>query len=323
MSLWNCKIFNFKYGIIIKLKSWDGAERMALYYIDRKTGKKEKEIVYGDFFLKLAYEYKIGMPLLEAIVKKKIFSTLYGKLQDTRFSAGKINKFIRDYNIDLEEAEIPPGGFKSFNDFFARKLKPSSRPIAEDKNILISPADGRLLAFDNIDKDKILQIKGSYYKLEDLLRDKSLALEYHNGTCIIIRLCPTDYHRFHFPDEGYPDRARIIDGDYYSVNPLSLKNIKEVYCKNKREITIFNSLNFGKMLLIEVGATCVGSIIQTYKPFELVKKGDEKGYFKFGGSTVIILLKKGIVKIDDDLLKNTGDGIETKVSVGERIGYRI
>lgn len=295
---------------------------MAIYFIDRKTGKKKKEVVAGENFLKWTYESNTGKTLLEIIIKKKLFSSFYGMLQDFSFSKGKIDNFVKALDIDITEAVREQSkDYVSFNDFFARKLKPESRPIAKDESILISPADGRILAYDNINQNQILQIKGSFFKLEDLFQDRDLALEYNNGVCIIVRLCPADYHRFHFPDSGIPGESKLINGHYYSVNPLSLKNIARVYCENKREITLFESCNFGKIALIEVGATCVGSIVQAYNPHEYVHKGQEKGYFKFGGSTVIMILKKNTLIIDRDIVENTKNGFETKVNMGERIGY--
>lgn len=296
---------------------------LTIYYIDRKTGKKEKETVAGEKFLRWINDTKMGNSILETFVRKKLFSTLYGKLQDLSISKKKIPSFINDLDIDMSEAvKESHDMYSNFNDFFARRLKDDTRPIAEDNNTLISPADGRVFAYENIDINKVLQIKGSHYSLEELLQSKSLASKYENGTCIVIRLCPADYHRFHFPDGGVAEKSKFIDGYYYSVNPMTLRKFTEVYCRNKREITVFKSNNFGEVLLIEVGATCVGSIIQTYEPNIKVNKGDEKGYFKFGGSTVIMFIKKGQVKIDRDIIENTKNHIETKINMGEGIGKK-
>ncbi len=297
---------------------------MAIYFIDRKTGEKKEEIVAGEGFLKWIYESNIGRNFLEIFIKKKIFSLFYGMLQNLSFSTRKIDKFVDELKIDMAEADREQSSdYLSFNDFFARNLKPEARPIIDDENILISPADGRVLAYTDIDKNQMLQVKGSFFTLKDLFQDEGLALEYTNGACIIIRLCPADYHRFHFPDKGVPGKARLIEGHYYSVNPISLKEVTEVYCQNKREITLFKSQNFGEIALIEVGATCVGSIIQSYTPYKSVEKGQEKGYFKFGGSTVIMLLKENRIRIDEDIIENTFRGLETKVNMGERIGVFI
>ncbi|QXM06526.1 phosphatidylserine decarboxylase [Crassaminicella indica] len=297
---------------------------MDIYYIERKTGKKIKEIVAGDKFLKWIYDTDMGNAILDTFVKKKIFSSIYGKFQDTVFSKKKIADFVEKLSIDMSEAEIENiDEYKNFNDFFARKLKNEARPIDMEKNHLTSPADGRVLAYENIHKDQVIQVKGSFYTLEEFFHDKNMAQIYHNGVCIVIRLCPADYHRFHFPDSGVPYEAKNIKGMYYSVNPIALQRIAKVYCQNKRAITIFESDNFGEIVFAEVGATCVGSIIQTYTPKVHVHKGEEKGYFKFGGSTVVLFLKEGQLKVDEDILKNTQKGIETKVNMGERIGKKL
>lgn len=296
---------------------------MDIYYINRKTGRKEKEIVAGDRYLKWIYGSPGGRTALEVLIKRKLFSLLYGRLQDLSSSAKKIEEFAESLNIDMMEAEREqPGQYKSFNDFFSRELKKTARPIVMEDNILAAPADGRLLAYEKIQMDHIIQVKGLTYTLKSLLNSNSLAEEYEGGTCIVIRLCPADYHRFHFPDSGVPQKHLHIKGHYYSVNPIALQEIAEIYCQNKREITIFNSSNFDKVLLIEVGATCVGAIIQTYQPEKFVHKGTEKGYFRFGGSTVIMFIKANKVKIDGDLLLNTDQGIETKVNMGEGIGKK-
>ncbi|MGF7059583.1 phosphatidylserine decarboxylase [Brassicibacter mesophilus] len=296
---------------------------MDVYYIDRKTGKKEKEIIAGEKFLRWINETSIGKGLLESIVKKKVFSRFYGSMQDWRFSSKKIPNFIDNLGIDMSEAEIEDiSNFNTFNDFFARKLKKEARPINFNKNTIVSPADGRVFGYHDIDMNKIIQVKGFHYSLHELFNDITLAKKYDGGSCIVVRLCPSDYHRFHFPDSGIPRESIKIKGHYYSVNPIALKHVERVYCQNKREITVFESENFDTIVLIEVGATCVGSIIQTYKPYEKVSKGAEKGYFKFGGSTVIMFIKKGYITIDDDIINNTNDGLETKVCMGESIGKR-
>jgi len=296
---------------------------MPIQYINRSTGAREEELVYGDKFLKWVYESDTGSFFLETLVKRKLFSFLYGKLQDTPGSRRKIKGFVQNMHINMSEAKAEDiNSYRTFNAFFTRELKPEARPVPVDPDILIAPADGKILAWENINIDNLIQVKGSFYTLADLLQDKKLAMEYAQGICLVIRLCPTDYHRFHFPDSGIPGKARRINGHYYSVNPLALRKIKGLYCENKRELTILDSDHFGEMLLIEVGATCVGSIVQTYRPGQHVRKGSEKGYFKFGGSTMILVLKKDAVKIDTDILFNTSEGLETTVKMGERIGSR-
>lgn len=292
-------------------------------YYDRKSKKYETEKVAGEKYLQWSINSMAGKSLLELFIKKKIFSYIYGKMCDTRFSRGKINDFIDKYNIDIKLFEKGPCEFKNFNDFFTRKLKSSARPISKNPSAAISPGDGRMLAYENIDLENIIQVKGYSYKLGQLINDKKTAEKFSSGSCIVLRLCPTDYHRFHFIDSGTCENTIKIPGDYYSVNPASLKKIPELFCRNKREWSIFHSDNFGDVLYVEVGAACVGTIIQTYTPEKHVPKGSEKGYFKFGGSTVILFFQKDKISIDEDIIEQTNLGFETKILMGEHIGDNL
>ncbi len=290
---------------------------------NRKTNKYDTENVAGDKYIKWAYESPIGKSFVELFIKRKLFSKLYGNFCDSKLSVKKINSFIKNFNIDTDIFTNDPSDFKSFNDFFIRKLTPESRPINKDKNILISPGDGRLLAYTNIDINSLIQVKGITYSLSELLEDNPIANEYAGGTCLVLRLCPVDYHRLHFIDDGIPEKSNIVNGNYYSVNPTALERIPKLYCQNKREWSIFHSENFGDVILMEVGATCVGSIVQTYEPNKKISKGNEKSYFKFGGSTTILFFKENTVTIDDDILIQSSFGFETKVIMGEKIGEKI
>lgn len=289
---------------------------------NRKTKAYDVEQVAGLKYINWSYSSPIGKSFLELFIKKKMFSKLYGSFCDSPLSKKKINAFIDEFNIDMSLCNKNIDEFKNFNDFFARTLTPEARPIDYSENILISPGDGRLSAFENIDLDKVVQIKGYTYSLKELIDDPRVAKEFEGGTCLILRLCPTDYHRFHFVDSGTCSESKKISGFYYSVNPIALNNVSELFCKNKREWSIFNSDNFGEILHVEVGATCVGTILQTYSPEKRVKKGEEKGYFKFGGSTTILFFKKDTIKIDSDIVEQTKLGFETKVNMGETIGHK-
>ncbi|MBS4024061.1 MAG: phosphatidylserine decarboxylase [Clostridia bacterium] len=296
---------------------------MDIHYIERETGKKKKEVVAGEKIIKFVYDTAPGKTLLEYFLKRRLLSSLLGFLYSLPFSKGKIANFAREMEIDLTEAEKENlEDYKNFNEFFIRSLKEGARPVAKEHSHLVTPADGRMLAYENINIHQLLQVKGQEYSLEELLQSSKLAQEYQNGICIIVRLNPSDYHRFHFPDSGIPGPFKRVPGSYYSVNPLALKKIPKVYCQNKRELSQFKSDNFGEIVFIEVGATCVGSIVQTYTPGEAVKKGQEKGYFKFGGSTVILFIKHGEVQIDEDILHNSSLFLETKVKMGEKIGVK-
>lgn len=290
---------------------------------NRKTKQYEIEQVAGLNYLKWCYESPVGKGITELFIKKKLFSKLYGSFCDSSRSKRKIRPFIEEFNIDMSLANTKLEEFGNFNDFFARTLNASARPIALDKDILISPGDGRLSAFENIDLDKLVQVKGLTYSLKELICDDKIARQYDGGICLILRLCPTDYHRFHFVDDGICEETKHIKGKYYSVNPIALERVPKLFCQNKREWCIFKSENFGDVIHIEVGATCVGTIIQSYTPNVKVKKGYEKGYFKFGGSTTILFFKKGTVKIDEEIVHQTSIGYETKVLMGESIGIKF
>jgi len=239
------------------------------------------------------------------------------------FQQKKIASFIEEYSINPLEFESELNDFKSFNEFFFRKLNKGARPIQMEDDILISPGDGKITAYKDIDKYALIQIKGITYSLKELIKDDALSNKYSRGSMIVLRLCPTDYHRYHFIDSGTCEKSTRIKGYYYSVNPIALSEVNKLFCQNKRQYSIFHSKNFKDVLYVEVGATCVGSIIDTYTPDFAVNRGDEKGYFKFGGSTVILFFQKDTISIDKDILTHSNLGIETKVNLGEKIGIRI
>lgn len=286
-------------------------------FIDRKTNKICIENVPGEKFLKFLYHNPFGKLPLELLVKRKCLSSFYGKLMDQKKSINKIEDFVRDNNIDISEAQKKVEQFISFNDFFYRKLKPNARKIS---NGLVSPADGKIIGFSKInDWDKFF-IKGTEFSLEKYLNNKNLFEKYKGGSMIIVRLAPADYHRYHFPADGKIGNRNKIEGSYYSVSPYAIKDNFGVFCENKRELTILENSEYGDILISEIGATMVGGIEQTYTPNTLVKKGDEKGYFTFGGSSVLLLFEKNKIKIDHDILRNTKNGYETKIYMGEKIG---
>jgi phosphatidylserine decarboxylase len=290
---------------------------------NRTTKSYEEELIAGKKYIEWTYESPVGKNITELIAKKKLFSKVYGIFCDTKFSTNKISAFVENFNVDMSMSKKKIDEFTSFNDFFTRELTPEARPINKNKNVLISPGDGRITAYENIDLDNIVQIKGLTYSLKELINNDTVASKYKNGVCIILRLCPTDYHRFHFIDSGIPYENHYIKGHYYSVNPIALKAIPKLFCENKREWSLFKSDNFKDILHIEVGATCVGSIIQTYSSNVRVSKGDEKGYFKFGGSTTILFFEKDCIKIDADILDQSKLGFECAVKLGEDIGIKV
>lgn len=289
---------------------------------DRKTKGYETEKVVGEKYLTWVYETPVGQGVLEAVVKRKLFSTLYGKLMDSRTSRKMVHKFVEENGIDMEESLLPAEAFGSFNDFFIRKLKPESRPFSRYAGDFISPVDGRLLAYTGIDTEQLVQIKGFTYSLKELVGDLGLLERFQGGIMMVFRLCPLDYHRFHFSDSGICTKPREIRGSYYSVNPLALSRVPRVYVENKRAFSLMRSDHFGDILHVEVGATNVGTIVQTYTPSRRFERGSEKGYFKFGGSTVILFMEKDSLSLHGDILRESAKGFETHVRFGETIGEK-
>ncbi len=291
---------------------------MEIKFIDRASGEIKIEKPPGEGFLKLLYNNPLGKIALLPIVKRKFLSNWYGKKMDSPSSVEKIIPFVNNLGIDMSEAQKKIEEFNSFNDFFYRKLKPSARPIGND---FIAPGDGKLLAFENISELSNFFIKGREFTLEEFLNDSILAKKHQNSSLLILRLAPNDYHRFHFPYDGIPSTVTKIKGDYLSVSPYALAaNFTRVFCRNKREHCTLQTENKGDILLVPVGATMVGSIIETYTPNTKVTKGDEMGYFEFGGSTIVLLINKNKITIDKDIISNTKNGIETFVKMGEKIG---
>jgi len=303
-------------AIIIIIAYFPPTPRDSIQYYERESGQLKTEKVAGEKWLLWLYNNPIGEATLWALAKRKLVSSAYGKMMDRTSSAKWIYPFIEDFDIDMSGAQEQE--FKNFNDFFTRKLKDNARPIDTSFNIVVSPADGKILAYADISNSDFI-IKGFRFDVSSFLDNAVLAQKYRDGALLIFRLAPVDYHRFHFPVSGNLTSNKKIDGDYYSVNPLALRKKAEIFCLNKREYAIISSSLFGDVIMAEVGATMVGSIVQTYTGSS-VKKGEEKGYFKFGGSTVVILFEKSKINIDKDLLINTARGHETAVKMGERIG---
>lgn len=309
-------VFLLVLAIIIIIAYFPPTYQDPIQYYERESGQLKTEKVAGEKWLIWLYDNPIGEATLWALAKRKLVSSVYGKMMDRASSAKKIHPFIEDFDIDMNSAQEQE--FQNFNDFFTRKLKDNARPIDTSFNIVVSPADGKILAYADISNSDFI-IKGFRFDVSSFLDNAVLAQKYLDGALLIFRLAPFDYHRFHFPVSGILTPNQKIDGDYYSVNPFALSKKAEIFCLNKREYTILSNSLFGDVIMAEVGATMVGSIVQTYNGSS-VKKGKEKGYFKFGGSTVVLLFEKSKINIDKDLLTNTARGHETAVKMGERIG---
>jgi phosphatidylserine decarboxylase len=273
--------------------------------VDRVTGKRFQEKVFGASALEFLYGTWYGKIIAHLISRTALVSVLYGFWQNLFITKKNIEPFIKEYRMDATEFRHPVNEFRSFNDFFIRKLKLTARPIASGKNTAVMPADGRYFFFQSISEVDGFAVKGQKFNLATFLQNEEQSLRYANGTMIIARLCPTDYHRFHFPMDCVPGMPKLINGYLYSVNPLAIKQNIHIFSMNKRVVTELDSPEFGKVLYIEIGATNVGTINQTFEANFPYQKGDEKGYFSFGGSSLIILFEPNKIQLDADLTKQS------------------
>lgn len=287
-------------------------------YIERESGELKKEIVPGEGMLKWLYGSFFGRASLHLLVKRKLITSVGGRFMSSRLSRGQIKRFVKKNGIDLSiYRQTDIRSYKHFNDFFYREIQSEERPIGEG---IVSPADGKILVFPDMKEVDSFFVKGSEFSLQSFLQNDDLAQKYADGSMAIVRLAPADYHRYHFPLDGQISKSFKIKGKYFSVSPLALKKSLEIFCRNQREYCILENEKYGDVLISEVGATMVGSIIQTYREESQVKKGNEKGYFAFGGSTVVLFFEKGKMAFDADLVENTKKGMETSIKMGETIG---
>ncbi len=284
---------------------------------NRAQQREEIEQVYGELGLRLIYGNSLGARIADTFLVGHFPSQLYGKYQSSRLSRHKIASFIRQFKIPMEEYEEGP--FSSFNDFFIRRFKSGARSFVQAPHELPAFAEGRYLAYEKISEDQLFPVKGKALSPALLLGGEEAARAFLGGPMLIARLCPTDYHRFHFPDSGRALKHWRIEGALHSVNPLALQYKNEIFATNERQVSILETRNFGKLAYIEVGALMVGKIVQTHDPATPFARGDEKGYFLFGASTVIVLGEPDAWKPDADLLDKTSRKLETLVRLGERV----
>jgi phosphatidylserine decarboxylase len=295
----------------------------AIRYFNRHTGAMETEQVYGEGFLRWTYGHPAGALALWALVKRPIFSAWYGRRMSTSASAARVRPFIERYGLDAADFAKAPESYRSFNEFFYRKLKSEARPVDADANSVVFPADGRHLGFQRASEIEGVFVKGQKFDFPTLLGDTALAARYADGALVLSRLCPVDYHRFHFPLAGVPGVARLIGGPLFSVSPIALRKRLAYLWTNKRTITKLETRNAGTVLLLEIGATCVGTIGQTYKPGELADKGAEKGFFAFGGSSTLTLFEPGAVTLEADLTEQSSRQTELFAKVGSRMARLV
>lgn len=245
-------------------------------------------------------------------------SKLCGAFLDSRLSAFLIKSFVRNNNINLDDYETE--GIKTFNQFFRRKIKEGRRVFDMEPSKLCCPCDG-LLSVWNISEDTVISVKQSEYTVSSLLRNKELAAEYAGGLCLVFRLCVDNYHRYAYADSGKKGPNIFIPGVLHTVRPIALES-RPVFVENCREYTVIESSTFGKLVQMEVGAMLVGRIVNL-EGQGMAERGKEKGFFEYGGSTIILLIKKDMVKLNQDLINNSQAGIESPVKMGQVIGAKL
>ncbi|EGY17820.1 C2 domain-containing protein [Verticillium dahliae VdLs.17] len=298
------------------------------------TSSQAQRKWYSKVLTKISYGgYKLGANSANILVQDRItvrkmlksMSVKQGKKFDDPASKAEIPKFIQFHRLDMSEVLRPLEDFKNFNEFFYRALKPGARPCSapDHPGIVVSPADCRSVVFNSVDHATTVWIKGREFSVKRLLGDAypEDAKRYENGALGIFRLAPQDYHRFHIPVDGRLDKPKLIAGEYYTVNPMAIRSALDVYGENVRVVCPIDSLKHGRVMVICVGAMMVGSTVITRNEGDEVKRAEELGYFKFGGSTIVLLFEEGKMRFDDDLTDNSAGALETLVRAGMSIGH--
>lgn len=282
-------------------------------YIDLQ-GKKVSNITNQDKLLSFLYTNILGRMLLKPLIQPQV-STLAGRYLSSALSKWLIPKFIERNEIDMDIYE--ECDYSSFNDFFTRKIKPDCRPVPEDLDVLISPCDCLATVYP-IQENTTFSIKNTEYTLRSLLRSPRLAKRFRGGYAYVLRLTVEDYHRYLYSVSGKQSKNYHIDGTFHTVNPIA-NDYLPIYKENTREYTVIRSKEFGDVLQMEVGALLVGKI-SNHKQSTVVTRGEEKGFFEYGGSTIVVLTQKGRVTPRSDLLTNSKNGYETKVLQAHPLG---
>ena len=257
-----------------------------------------------------------GRVLLRLLVRTTV-SKFAGLILRSPVSRLMVNGFIKRNDINTDEYQ--DAKYKSFDDFFIRRVKTGCRSFPDCENDVAAPSDGKLTVHP-VSADTVFSIKHSMYSVSELLQDNNLANEFNDGICLIFRLSPDDYHRYSYIDDGDVLRQKRINGRLHTVRPIAYQQCN-VFCRNSREYIVMQTTNFGKIVQMEVGALFVGRI-SNHNNDRTVKRGDEKGMFQFGGSTVIMLFQKNSITVDDEIYDNTKQNLETIVKMGDKIGEK-
>ncbi|MEX0323343.1 MAG: archaetidylserine decarboxylase [Puniceicoccaceae bacterium] len=296
-----------------------------IQFYDRYDQCVKTERVYGETGLRIAYGTPPGRFMTWAMFARPWFSRLFGWQMKRPSSVSKIQPFIDKYGLNTDEFAWPVEDYDSFNSFFIRELKEGARPIAGDPTCVVFPADGRHMGWQVLGEEERVFVKGQQWDLAGLLdEDPALVKRYAGGTMVLSRLCPVDYHHFHYPVGGQVRGLRWMGQDLYSVSPIALRKRLSYFWLNKRCMTLIDTDSAGLVCFMEVGATNVGSIHhREAAQGTVVAKGDPKGWFEFGGSSVVTLFEPERIQLDDDLILKTQEGIELYAHVGDHMGTMV
>ena len=294
-----------------------------VYYLDRETRRVQYEPVWGrstiEFLYKKSQCLGWAQNCLRHLISIPFFSTVWGYIHDLAWSRKRIRPFCEKFSLDLSSCEKPLDQFKSFNDFFTRKLKSDARPLSMGSDDVLMPADARYTFIENLSPHTHFLVKGSQFNLVQFLQSKELACRLYGGTLILARLCPLDCHRFYFPFDGEAESTHLIEGPLFSVNPIATKEHPWIFWTNRRTRTVVHTTHGMCYVMAEIGATNCGTIIQTFKPGK-IQKGEEKGYFKLGGSALALFFEKGTLELAQDLRDLSGQGLEVYCKIGQKLG---
>lgn len=298
------------------------AQPGAIRVWDRDAGRWVEERIYGEAGLRWLYGTRLGR-LVAPWLAGPGPSMLLGWYHDTRLSTRRIDAFVRDYDVDMGAYVEEP--WKSFNQFFVRRFRHGVRPFVPDPGRMPACAEGRWFAYRRVVPETRVPVKGAWLRPAAVLapgegRDESAWIaRFEGGPLMIARLCPVDYHRYHYPDGGTTRSAWRVSGPLHSVHPIALASRGDVLCTNERRVAILDTDRFGLLGYVEVGAWGVGRIVQTHPEGRRFERGDEKGRFRFGASTVIVYGEPGRWVPDDDLVERTAAGHESLVRLGEGV----
>lgn len=299
---------------------------MKIQYFNKHNDRIEEEKVYGAKAVEWLYQSNAGRTLSDFLVRAPI-SQIYGDLQSSSWTKRKVKPFIKKFSINMEDF-IPEDGasvedpYSSFNSFFIRRFAPGKRAFVSESRVMPAFCEARYFGHESIDDHVTIPVKGNYLSPTSLIAKKQWASDFKEGPLLIARLCPVDYHRFHFPDDGNILDSYRVPGLFHSVNPIAIKEKPDLFMTNERHVTILETQNFGKLAYIEVGAICVGKIVQSRPMIGSFSRGEEKGYFLFGGSTVVLIGEKGKWRPDQLIIDKTKEGIEVYQHLGSNVASK-